>query len=340
LNLHSQRERQQRLRRGDKVKKFLFLFVLLFLASCTPSSQTPVKLEKDLYKGTEGVVMDLFEDKLPSEVYQGEILNYIVKLTNKGPYPVSNAKLLVSLEKGYMNFNKQTSSSNFHIKVISNINMEGKSLFNTLDDFDIREESIKVGNIDGQSEYHDSVITTNLCYDYKGIAFADVCIDTDPYSTKPGQKPCTVKDSISLSEGQGGPVSINQIETRMLVDNYGGKEYIRPQFIIHIGNQGSGFVIKPGTVDEVCSENALNDKIYNSVIINDIKFSGYTKKDFECFPEELVLMQDQDKITCILKTGAILKESTSYTTPLEIDISYGYMFSQSKEIKIKKVLRY
>jgi uncharacterized repeat protein (TIGR01451 family) len=332
--------KQQRLQGGHKVKKIFLLLLFLIIAGCTPTGTNQVKLEKDLYKGTEGVTLDLFDDKLPSEVYQGETLNYIVKATNKGPYPVNNAKLVISLEKGYMSFINPMSPSNTHIKVISNIDLEGKTLFNTLDDFEVREESIKSLPLDGQSEYHDSLITTNFCYDYKGIAVADVCIDTDPYSIRPGQKVCTVKDSISLSEGQGGPVLISQIDTRMLVDNFNGKDYIRPQFILHIINQGQGFVIKPGTTDKVCSENALQSDVYNSVIINNIKFSSYTKKDFDCFPEELVLMEDQDKITCILKTGAIAKESASYTTPLEVEISYGYMFSQSKEIKIKKVLRY
>lgn len=313
-------------------KTILFIFVvMLFISSCTSSNNNSAKLQKDLYKGTEGILLNLFQDKLPDEVYEGETLSYVVKLTNKGPYPAGSSKLIFALDKGYMQFD-----NNDNVKEIYNVNLAGKTIFDNLDDFKIVEETIKVNTLDPLSEYHESIISTLFCYDYKGIAIADICIDTDPYSLSARKKACSVKDTVGLGEGQGGPVVISSVDTKMLIDN----DFIRPQFRIHITNQGAGTVIKPGTLNQVCNMNPLARDMYNSIILKNIKFSRFGIANFECLPPELVLRQEEDSITCTLKSGLIRKTDSSYTTPLEIEIEYGYMESTTKQIKIKKIPKY
>ncbi|MEM3373752.1 MAG: hypothetical protein QXE31_00885 [Candidatus Woesearchaeota archaeon] len=309
-------------------KLILFFFIIsLIFTSCTSINNTK-NIGKKIYTGTEGVLIEVFSN-LPDSIYEGEILNYIIKVVNKGPYEVNNAKLLITLEKNYMEF-----SDSSNIAEIKNINLEGKSLNNLIDDFSLIEKPIKAKKIDSQSEYQLTNILTSFCYDYKGILINDVCIDSDPYNLKSLKKVCNTHN-LEFSEGQGGPLKISLIETRMLSEN----NYLRPQFKISFQNVGNGIVIKKGTIDKVCNKDSLQE-VYNVITLKDISFSKFHINDFECYPEELILKQEQNSITCTLKPGLLSKEISTYSTPLRVEIEYGYFITDSKNIKIKKLLKY
>ncbi len=314
--------------------KIIFLLLIILITSCTSNNNNDAELEKDLYKGTQGVILEYFENNFPDEVFENEKLDYAVKLTNKGPYTAHNIRLLVSLEKGYMTFASDPEALT-NIKVREIAPLEGKTIFNPLDDFDVVELPMIVKSLDDLSEYHDTVILTTLCYDYKGIAIADVCIDPDPFDTTSREKECNLKESISLSGGQGGPVVIDKIETRMMVND---DSTVSPQFKIYVTNQGQGTVLKEGTTRLVCNKESATTEVYNIVRISKIQFSEFTKKDFNCIPEDLVLRNEQDFITCTLEKS--VNENYAYQTPLTVEIVYGYTESSSKEIKIKKILPY
>lgn len=306
--------------------KFLFFIIFLFIISCANNKTT---IKKDIYTGTDGAILEFFSN-FPEYVYEQEDLNYIIKVINKGPYHVTNSKLLISLEKGYMSF-----SDGSNVNEIKNIKLEGKTLINDINDFSVIEKIIKVKKIDKQSEYHNSQILTNFCYDYGGIAIKDVCIDTDPYNIKATKKSC-VSEPLSFSDGQGGPLVISLVETKMLTEG----NYLRPQFKINFQNKGQGVVIKKDSVDLVCSNQKLSEEVYNGIYLKDISFSYFHKNDFECYPEKLALKNDQDSIICTLKPGLHSRDIPSYLTPLKIEIEYGYFLTYSQPIKIKKILKY
>ncbi|MEK6916391.1 MAG: hypothetical protein AABW92_01480 [Nanoarchaeota archaeon] len=311
-----------------RTRYFLILVALVFLAACSTGSKDS-DLEKEIYKGTTGVVVSFFGNNIGDEVFEGEQLNLPIKFENKGAYDVTNSKLVVAAEKGFMNF---PGGSNIYQK--SGIKLNGKNVFVTFDDFHIEELNLQVNKLSPLSEYHDSLVIVNFCYDYKNMAFTEVCIDTDPHNQRVSDKTCSQIDSIGLSGGQGGPVVINRIETRMLVfDNA-----IRPQFKIYISNTGKGTVISPNKIDSVCSQDSVGQQTYNSLKLTALDMSGYTLQNFECLPSELVLYRDEDFITCTLKSG-ISRDKQPYITPLKVELSYGYMDSAAKEIKINKILR-
>ena len=302
--------------------------LLLFFTACIDTKNTnTAKLEKELYKGTEGASLTFLDENFPSEVYEGEDISLVIKVTNKGPYLVENPKLLVNVEKGYMEF----SGGNNVFTTKEGLALDGKTIYNNFDDFSVIEVSMKTKEIDAYSEYHDALITTNFCYDYRGIAIAEACIDTDPHGVTANKKACTAQDTISLSEGQGGPVVITRVEPRMLVQN----NQIIPQFKIFITNQGTGDIIKYGSTEQACSSDYLQEGTYNSVTLKEIRL-GNSNTGFECLPREIQLMQNEDSITCTY-TGSISKSTPAYMTPLKIEIEYGYIDSISKEIKIKNL---
>ncbi|AJF61516.1 hypothetical protein QT06_C0001G0676 [archaeon GW2011_AR15] len=312
------------------MKKYIAALILLAVITACTGGSGEADLEKDIYKGTTGVVLSFFENSLGDEVFENEQLNLPIKLENKGAYQVTNSKLVVATERGFIEF---SNGNNIYQK--SGIRLDGKSVFVTFDDFHIEELVMNVKELDPQSEYHDSFITVNFCYDYKTSAFAEVCIDTDPHGQRVSDKACSQINSISMSEGQGGPVVIERVETRMLVvDNF-----IKPQFKIYISNRGEGTVISPNRIDSVCSQGSIGQETYNSLRLTALDMSGFSMGSFECIPSELVLYNDEDFITCTLKTG-ISRDRQPYLTPLKVELSYGYMETASKEIKIKKILRY
>ena len=317
--------------------KIIFSIILLIcITSCTFTGKNDedLDIEKNIYKGTRGVSMDFFENNFPDEIFENEELNLAIKIENKGAYDVKNAKILVSVEKEFMNFfnGDHVYETLFQGRPF----LQGKTYYSDFNDFHIEELRLKVKELDDLSEYHDSFILSTFCYDYKGIAIADVCIDTDPHDVKVTEKVCSEIDSISLSEGQGGPVIIDRIDTRMLVQG----DTIKPQFKIYITNKGKGTVISSGKSDEVCNKESIGFDTYNTLKITELEFSNHNLNNFECLPSDLVLLNNEDFITCTYKGTDITKNSPTYLTPLKVAFEYGYTESISKEIKIRKILTY
>jgi hypothetical protein len=314
-----------------KMRKYMLLIALMFLiTSCNGGgfggSDDEPEINKEIYKGTEGVILDFF-DLLPNDALEKEELNFAVKIENKGVYPVTNAKLIITLEKGFIGvLNKGT-----HIFVQEDIELDGKDFFVDFDDFIVEEVAIKINDLDELSAYHDSFIFTNFCYDYHNTLYADVCIDTDPYNLNAIEKPCQGGETLNFGSGQGGPVTVERIETRMFVEN----DNVRPQFKIYLANRGQGTVIKKNTIDQVCNNVELGQEIYNTIELTALEFSKYNLNDFNCIPEELNLRRDQEFFVCTLKQG-IPKTISTFKTPLQLELDYGYTESLTKEIKIMK----
>jgi hypothetical protein len=322
---------------SKEINMLVFVVILLSLVGCSGGGKT-TDLNKDIYKGTEGVLTS-FYGNIPLEVFEGETLSLAVKFDNKGAYEVKNAKFVVSLEKEYMGF---SNGGYIYETLFSNVLsqkgkiLEGKNSYTDYDDFHVEEIPIKVGQLDDFSEYHDTTILTSFCYDYYGIAVADVCIDTDPHNIKLNDKVCNEISSISLSSGQGGPLIIDRIETRMLVDN----SVIKPQFKIFFRNVGSGTVITPGKYAQVCSSAPLGYDSYNTMKLTQLEFSSYNLNDFECLPQDLMLIRNEDFMTCTFRGNSIGRNIPTYLTPLKVEFAYGYKDTASKELKIKKIQRY
>ncbi|MBN2367627.1 hypothetical protein JXC34_01310 [Candidatus Woesearchaeota archaeon] len=320
------------------MKKCLcILACLLFISSCTLTGTTEEpKLERDIYKGTQGVILDNSKYNLPQEVYEGEQFTYALRLENKGPYEVNTARLLISLDKGFMEFNDGSHLYEDNFAGTGTI-LDGKTIYYTADDFLVKELLVHVKELDALSEYHDSTIQTLFCYDYNGIAFADVCIDTDPHNLKPEDKSCTSQSSISLSEGQGGPVVISRIEPRMLINN----QFLTPQFKIYFQNHGQGTVISPGKVADVCNNNALEKGTYNTLSLKNVEFSNGRFKlgqNINCIPSELVLRNEEDMISCTVSSNEINRDQVSpFMAVLKVEYEYGYTESSSDQIRIKDV---
>ena len=305
----------------------VLLLIVLFILGCDSGKE---QIKKDIYVGTEGVKVEVFQ--LPDVVSESENVPLVVKVENKGPYD-SKGYLVVSTEKDYMNILGHGGY------VSTPFQLEGKTVMNDIDDFEIFNIPLIAGELDPLSEVHDTYLTIYTCYGYKGLAYAEVCIDTDPYEVEDSEKACNLQESISLSEGQGGPLVIDRVEPKMLIEG----NIIRPQFKIYLQNRGTGTVIQKNSLSQVCSQDSLNVATYNTVSLSEIEISGrkLSAGQIECVPQALQLRKGQDFVTCTVKSSnGIPRSMLAYESPLKVEIDYGYTSAITKEIRIKKILTY
>jgi hypothetical protein len=229
--------------------------------------------------------------------------------------------------------------------------LDGKSITNPTGDIKESVFNIFAKKIDAQSNVHTSTIAITACYEYYTEFSDDVCIDADIYSTNIISKVCSIKD-LTYSGGQGAPIAITKIETKMLPIS---ADKVKPQFTIYIKNVGTGSVISANKVKEACLARGITRTDWNSVELSmmGITYKGYnyifrdneiesTDNLFECKKQPIKLYTNEGQIICTLKDdiNAISKTEPAFKTQLYVRLRYGYMFSKSKDIVIEKPVKY
>jgi len=220
--------------------------------------------------------------------------------------------------------------------------INGKSIFNPNGDQDLKTINAQTKKIGAQSETQPSTILATACYPYETILGTSVCIDTDIYGQRRGKKVCKITD-LNFGEGQGAPVAITKVETRMLPED---KNKVKPHFLIHIENKGNGEVVELSKVEQACTNVRLDYKAFNTITIK----ASLSGKPLDCRigknkPEPAVIrLRDKENLVrCILEGPSeelIDISRDAYIAPLRIELDYGYTFTISKDIIIEKILTY
>ena len=219
------------------------------------------------------------------------------------------------------------------------IEIKGKSIYSPVGDEEFIQVNPQAKKISAQSETHPSTIFATACYPYNTTLGTSVCIDTDIIDEVKGKKACNVKD-LTFSEGQGAPVAITKIETRMLPQD---DNKVKPHFIIFIENKGNGEVVNSSKLNLSCSSSGLNYTDFNTLTIT----ASLPQGDLKCSedpteppgPTAVRLREKEDIVRCTLEDGVDIGRD-AYTAPLKIELNYGYTFTISKDIIIEKVLKY
>ena len=297
------------------------------------------------FAGTQGLSMGFMDGLPPPEVYapeQGSRTPFKAGLNirNLGAYDINAGYLVLGLERDYMvSKGWESDSKSIQIgaageKVL--FSLDGRSQTNPAGDEALLISNLEALPLDPQSTKHRTSISATACYEYSTEFYDEVCIDTDIYGTSPTEKTCQVQD-LNPSGGQGAPVEITKVEEKIQVS--GG--YVKPQFIIHVRNSGQGQVLDKGMAKEACSSAALGYEHMNTVDVEEVRFSRFkkTQGDIECYPETIRIEGGAGKTRCTLKSGLLSSSDTStFSTPLYIDIGYDYTFTISKELTIKNMM--
>ena len=324
------------------------LLVLVVASGCEGGKIFGKKQDKrpitdaDIRKGTDGLDMEFLKNAPPENVFEGsqddggKVITsdfpISLRLKNEGASNIEEGILIFASEKAYVNVSLESKERQEFI-------IKGKSIYSPVGDEEFVTLTAGAKRISAQSETHPSTIFATACYPYNTILGTSVCIDTDIIGEVRGKKVCDIKD-LTFSEGQGAPVAVTKIETRMLPDVDVNK--VKPHFIIFIENKGNGEVVNSDKLGAACSSSGLEYTDFNTLTISaslpqgDLKCS---EKTDEAVSTEVRLREKEAMVRCTLEDGINIGRD-AYTAPLKIELNYGYTFTISKDIIIEKVLKY
>jgi hypothetical protein len=306
----------------DKLRLVVLVLLLLVMYGC----QTKNEFNTDVYKGTNGLVVEVLKNSPPAEVYEEESFKIVTRLINKGAYPIQDGIFLLTLEKDFIDLEGSE---------ITRFGLNGKNAFSAWDDEEIKSFDLTAKKLDSLSERHESIMLLTACYDYETLASFDICIDTNPYNKKSTSDPlCQVKQLTSA--GQGSPMAVTTVEQDISEE----ANYIRPMFDISIENKGKGDVTAPGSQGIICSSGPIGLKknnIFNMVELKEVEFSNLKKStgQIKCSPQTIKLEDNKATIRCIVNSGLISKNDPSYQTALKITLKYSYTETKIIYLDIK-----
>ena len=305
--------------KNTQIILLIMITLVFFLSGCIGpfNLQNPAS-QDEFRKGNDGIQINFLDNAPPSETYEEYPFNVGLMLKNAGAYDTKGGIISFTVEEDYIEL-----LDNDDIR----FNLKGKSIALPTGDQKTEVIRAKTKKISVQSEMHVSKILASICYPYQTKKNIDVCIDTDIYNIKNMEKVCNVKD-ISLTT-QGAPVAITKIESEMRSSE--DEKIVKPSFKIYVKNVGDGIVFAKEKVNDACSSAPLKYEEINAVEIK-VMMSG---EELQCREKILKLKENKDSVRCTFENG-ISTEKFVYTTPLTIELNYGYSTSISKDILIKK----
>lgn len=319
-----------------KLSLTYLLVLVIILSGCTGGSSNKSVTDADINKGTEGIIMQLEKNAPPEKVFEDTTFPIIVSLHNKGTFDVkeeSKGYISIGTEKNYVELGEEKELMEFEALGKSIFDQNGELFF-----LDVTAETKKVG---AQSELRASTIFITACYPYKTTLGTSTCVDPDIFQSDKRKKACEVKDLVT-NNGQGAPVAITKIETRMVPSDEGGENFARAQFVIHIENKGNGEVLtnEREKIKNACTSNPLGFKDFNKIRIT----AKLSNEELDCSIDETteatVTLRDKKTIARCTSLDSIQRNVDAYTAPLKIELDYGYTHTISKDITIEKILKY
>jgi len=301
-------------KRKISIIAILAIILIISLTGCDNIRKDPDKVdEKKVYTGTEGLAMQFMKDLPPSKIYDASTLIIVTEVENKGTSDLSGSKCIAHLHGFDDNIIRGIDADKYCGK-----NLWEKSISYPEGGRDTVEFSSDKLDLPKSVDSLPQKFILTACYEYETIASPIVCIDPQLYKIKAIEDACTVRD-VSLSGGQGAPVSINTVEVDMISENKVG-------FTIHISNVGGGTVLRPG----VSLTNCLSNLDYDDYNIIDYDVDMTSGSMIDCSPEKVRLVNDRASIYCTFRISG----ESAYTTPLEINLDYNYLDSISKDVEI------
>lgn len=273
--------------------------------------------------GSQGLVISFLANYPPPRIYDEQPFDVLVEIRNMGSFGVNPVLGAVYL-------------SGFDPSIIPGIpttgirlpEIEGKTQFNPQGGYDTVEFRASVRPLRNlKVDRYTAPLQATACYTYETVGSQNICVDPDPFSISGAAKVCTPS---SVSYGtQGAPVAITSVD----VD--AAPRVTR--FRINIANVGGGTVFAPGPLNlEKCSPYSSSQLEYNEInhiMLRKVEISGRNILS-TCKPEGSSIRLDPSgsaQVFCELRDPV---GATAYTTPLTVELEYGYRSSVISTVEI------
>jgi hypothetical protein len=307
----------------DVVLIILIVLAAFAMSSCKSKNQES-NPNTEYRTGSQGITTGFYADTPPKKVYAGSSLYIPVQIKNQGAYDDNPSSLgsvyLHGFDKTAMQF-EESGDANFVKKELPPVS--GKSPYlkdGGIDDsltFEIKENGLKVP----YGDKYEPTLMLSTCYRYRTLATPTVCIIPDP-NLLIKNKLCEPKIITLVS--QGAPVAVTKVEEEI------SKGMV--SFMITVENIGGGNVIALGSIGECPFKLDKFDKI-NSV---DITVAMKSAQLQSCLPSKTIRLIN-GKGTAFCRFAIATSESSSFTTPLNIQLDYGYNTNAKRILTIARV---
>ena len=325
----------------------LLLLLLLFITSC--GSYIPDYDSINYFEGIDGLEMEFLDQNPPDEIYEDSAFNVNLYVENKGAFDVigeSYGILSIGFDPFYIETTGLQSSANIEVDessvILKGLQLPGKSKYHPAgSETFVSIPNFRTKTIKGQREQPDTQLFASLCYPYITHFANLVCVDLNLVGPNLREQVCHQED-FNL-EDQGAPVAITLIEVENQPAGAGpdGNPAIRPVFTVHVKNRGSGHVLSPAynavELDRVCSFDDLNRDDFNTIEVTALLSNS---RYMECNPNPIKLFGGEGFTRCQVRDPDLILGHQNYQTILQVNLSYVYLTSVSKDIEIKRINPY
>lgn len=300
----------------------ILILALLFTGCATTETTTPRKLT-DYVGGSDGVSIEFEDEAPPDQVFDNGEEDFFIalKISNEGEYTIEEGGIIASLS----GINKNDFSlSSLHKKSNFDLDREYEDRTGGIDTIDFGDAKYKV---DLSSDFSTKIIA-DLCYEYRTVAAASICLKEDTRQHKTADA-CLINNEDITFENSGAPIQITDVD-----ETSSGINRIKLDFTIE--NKKDGSFYKPGTFKDKCIPgDVMKEENYVYVEVTDPS----NRLSFKCSAlgddnkGEVRLYDGKKQISCTLNTKGI--QETAYEQLIDITVDYFYRGAVEKAITIK-----
>ena len=195
-------------------------------------------------------------------------------------------------------------------------------------DEDVVSFKARVKNLPQNAENTYTGVLVDVIYGYTTFASTDICIDPSPYRNE--LDVCKMTTTKRISGGQGAPVEVYQID----------QEYARTAMLytIHVRHRGKGRVIDIDALKKAPYKDLLQEYDLNKVKIAKMWIGNTPLNPLtNCDNEGVIYLDERGEgfITCHYDITD-LENAPAFTTPISIELWYGYEQILKRDITIRK----
>lgn len=300
----------------------IFISLLIFSTSC---SYLKLPIKKDYWRppiitGTNGLVTK-FIPPMPSSVFENTLFTIAFEYENVGGWDIKDGDYALIYDKDFISLINEDER-------FGKVFAKGRSIYAPAGDK--FRKIIKAKTYEIPFETQTTSIAIMTCWNYRTIAEANVCVDTD-IEGRLKRKPC-MATNISLTGGQGAPLAVTYIFPRFI--QHEDPDKVTPIFEIQIENLGGGLVLNnPRRLCRAPERKEIFKEDFDKFVLS-AQLEGWF--DLRC-TETPSLKEDKAKVFCSLPEG-ISKTLGTYVAPLKIELDYGYALVSSKTLVIEKAI--